>query len=291
MNNFKRQYVVLALLAIICFVLFYTHFINSKENMQGQSHHCKKCCLYSYYEKDDKYKKNFEFFLSNAILEDVDYYIIINGDSTVEIPEKNNIRVFTRENKGYDFGAYSHALKNMEHIYDYYFFINTSVIGPYLDNREPSKDWTDYFIELFNNDSVKVVGTSINVYEFKQFGHDLTELYGDKPVYPHVQSMFFCIKHDYLEYLNSVNFFNEEELNDKDITYVVAYKEFGLSQIALNKGWNINCILEKYRDLDYLQIDKNENVSSSGGDPYYKNSYFGKTIQEEDVIFFKNARL
>ena len=38
----------------------------------------KICCLYAYYEKNDLYKSNLEYFLKNGILENVDYYFIIN---------------------------------------------------------------------------------------------------------------------------------------------------------------------------------------------------------------------
>ena len=76
----------------------------------------------------------------------------------------------------------------------------------------------------------------------------------------------------------------------KDIKELIANKEIGLSQIALNKGWNINCILPKYRDLDYRTLDKDINKASRDGDPYLENSYFGKTIDKYDVIFFKINR-
>jgi hypothetical protein len=46
--------------------------------------------------------------------------------------------------------------------------------------------------------------------------------------------------------------------------------------IAINNDWNINCILPKYKNLDYIHINKNINASSNihNGDPYYKDSYF-----------------
>jgi len=104
--------------------------------------------------------------------------------------------------------------------------------------------------------------------------------------------MMFCIKYDYLQYLESINFFNEEELNSApNISYIIAHKEIGLSQHALQNGWNINCILDKYRDIDYTQITHDFNTESYGGDPYYENAYFGETIDKYDTIFFKSYRL
>jgi len=248
------------------------------------------CCIYNYYERDELYKNNFIYFLENGILKDVDYYIVIHGKSTVAIPKEENITVFYKENKGFDFGAYGYALSKMNKDYNYYFFINSSVKGPYL--KDKSKKWTDYFIALFNKD-VKVVGTSINVYDWDFFSEfDLKKIYGHSAPFAHVQSMFFAIDHEYLTILKGMNFFNEEELNDfGSKEKVIAHKEFGLSQHALQRKFNINCILSKYKNIDYRTVKKNfDPITNNGGDPYYKNSYFGATIDPFEVIFFKNAR-
>ena len=92
-------------------------FENKKENFKSKN---KYVCLYAYYEKNDDYKKNFKFFLENGILEYVDYYFIINGKCSVNIPEKDNIKILNRENIGYDFGAWSFGLTKLKNIYDYY---------------------------------------------------------------------------------------------------------------------------------------------------------------------------
>ena len=249
----------------------------------------KICCLYVYYEKDIKYKFNFMYFLNNAILDNIDYYIIINGKSSVIIPSKYNIKVFYRENNGYDFGAYSHAIKYIDKIYDYYFFINTSVLGPCFINK--NKKWYDYFIKLFNKDT-KIVGTSINIYKkYNVVNYNLINIYGKKNVFSHIQTMFFCIDNEYFNYLNNINFFDEDELNNKDFNYIITYKEIGLSQHALNNNWNINCLLNGYKNLDYRRLNYDINITSRNGDPYYDKSYFGKNIKKEDVIFYKMNRI
>ena len=278
------------ILFIIILLFFFIYFIRKQyfTNIIGNN----ICCLYAYYEKDDNYKNNFTYFLQNGILPNVDYYIIINGNFTVELPSSNNINVnvIRRENKGYDFGAWSSGIKNIQKSYNYYFFINTSVCGPYLqDNTKP---WIDYFLELFNTPMVKVVGTSINIFPSNTFGvYDLTQIYNKQAPFSHVQSMFFCVNKEYFDYLSSIQFFNEDECNNAiDIHYIISYKEIGLSQNAIKNGWNINCILQNYKNLDYTQIFSNINTSSPGGDPYFPNTYFGKTIDKYDVIFFKNNR-
>ena len=252
------------------------------------------CCLYCYYEKNDEYQNNFNYFMNNGILSKVDYYIIINGPCTLDInniSKNNNIKIINKKNEGYDFGAYSYALQNYIHNkYDYYFFINTSVIGPYIDSS--NKNWTDYFIELFT-DKIKVVGTSINILTNESiYNNELTKIFGNKSVFPHVQSMFFCIDNEYFNYLMNIQFFNLDLINTMDFNEIIINKEIGLSTIALNMGWNINCILPKYKNLNYIKINKNINKSANKtqGDPYFTGTYFGSTIDKFEVIFFKNNR-
>jgi hypothetical protein len=105
--------------------------------------------------------------------------------------------------------------------------------------------------------------------------------------------MFFCIDNEYYAFLKSKDFFNEEEMNNTtELIRVIAYKEFGLSQLAINNGWNINCILPHYKDKDYREVRENFNYSTWDGDPYYyENGYFGKTIQPFDAIFYKISRM
>ena len=273
----KHLYIIFAL--VLIFILVICIFPRNYECMNENN---KIVCFYSYYEKNEQYKNNFIYFLEHGLLDTLDYIIIINGKCTIDIPKKDNILVHNRENKGYDFGAYSYAIKKIDKIYDYYFFINTSVCGPYMEG-----DWTVPFIKLFNTD-VKVVGTSINIWPINS--EELKIKHGRSAPYSHVQSMFFCVDKEYFDYLISIHFFNEEEMNNADFEYIITNKEIGLSQHAIQKGWNINSILPKYKDLDYRTLDKDINPTSLNGDPFYLNGYFGETITKEDVIFFKTNR-
>jgi hypothetical protein len=260
------------------------------------SHNVPIVCTYVYYEKNIEYINNFKFFLKHAILDHVDYYIIINGKCTLNLDEyknnKDNIYILYRENKGFDFGGYAFATNIFIKEYDYYFYINTSVLGPFMENYEKyNNNWTLPFIELFK-ENVKMVGTSINILTYNTvLNYNLEKLFKHKAPFTHVQSMFFCINKEYFKYLKNINFFNEIHINSiKDFSYIIYAYEIGLSQIALLKGWNINCILEKYKDLNYVTIKNDINSYSKNGDPYFTNSYFGKSIEKEDVIFWKNNR-
>jgi hypothetical protein len=244
------------------------------------------CVIYNYYEKNDSYKENFEYFLKHGILNDVDYYIVVNGESSINIPVQKNIVVYYRENKGFDFGAYSYVVSNkLVKEYDYYFFINTSVKGPYLRNNR--QKWYDYFIPLFT-DNTHLVGTSINICTWEPI---CIHRNYKKKVNPHVQSMFFCVDHYYFSQLKSDGFFDEEEMNNLQFNEIIQLKEVGLSEKAIEKGYNINAILSNYRNKDYRTIQEDINKSSVHGDPYYANAYFGKSIDPYEVIFYKTNRL
>jgi hypothetical protein len=247
-----------------------------------------KCvCIYAYYEKDEKYKENLRYFLNNGILDNIDYYIVINGSCTVTIPERSNLIVINRENKGYDFGAWNFCINNfINKKYDYYIFLNTSVRGPYLNDNDT--DWVKEFLKLFNNKDVKLVGTTICIYSNAGGYFDRTllrNISNHGGPYTHVQSMFFILDDESFNYLKKLDFFKQDFDNFKDL---IENKEIGMSQLILKNNWNINCILPKYQNYDYRIIKQNFNPT--GEDPCMRGSYFGKSIDPYEVIFFKNNR-
>ena len=295
-NNICIIFIIIFLLILVLRYLFYTNKIEKFTNTNT-----KYVCMYAYYEKNDDYKENLKYFLDNVVLnkniinKDIDFYIIINGNCTIELPnETNTIKIIRRENTGFDFGSWSHCIKKyLNKSYDYYIFLNTSVKGPYPKNI----DWLNKFLDLFKTGpgNVKLVGTSINILENPNNLCDISNKYKEKykydGPYTHVQSMFFILDKEGFNILNNEKFFDDEdELNkSKDILYVIINKEIRLSQILLKKGYNINSILYKYKDIDYTKVTHNFNPSST--DPYYKNAYFGDTITKEEAIFFKTNRL
>jgi len=264
---------ILLLILIVLFCIFYNE--TKKEKFTSNN---KYVCFYAYYEKNKQYKENLEYFLNNGgIFDNIDYYIIINGDSTIDIPEKDNIRIIKRENIGFDFGAWSNALKKIDKPYDYYIFINSSVRGPYVKENE---NWIDKFMELFNKPDVKMVGTTINIFEGK------LNNFNYNPPYSHIQSMFFILDNEAIEFLNEKDFFNEEKINNiNEMWELISNYEIGLSQYILKNNWNINCIVPEYRDQDYRTLDHNINTNSS--DVLYKNGFFGRSLLPEEVVFYK----
>lgn len=246
----------------------------------------KTLCLYAYYEKNQEYRDNLIFFIEHGLNTYSDYLFVISGTSTVTIPSLPHVRVVQRYNSGFDFGAWSNIfgtdaiVSDVVDNYDYFIFINTSVRGPFCNGI-----WQHKFTDMINHD-VKLVGTTINVCtsDFKQ----LEKLGFSKP-YTHVQSQLFAMDKECLDFLIEAKIF-EAPTPDHSFQDIIELKEVGMSQYVLRNGWNINCILPKYRNIDYRKVKTNFNFSSVDGDPSYCGAYFGESYSHLDVIFIKTNR-
>jgi hypothetical protein len=244
--------------------------------------------LYSYYEKNNIYKNNLEFFFKYGLHEECDYLFIINGDITIYIPKQKNIKVIFRKNEDYDFGAYYDALNTINiNKYNYYFFINTSVRGPFIPTYTNIK-WYQPFINLLKDD-IKLVGTTINILntdsnESNAF-YNITKF--TRP-YTHVQTQMFAMDKECLHFLISAKLFENNDYNN----YVefIAIKEILMSQLVLKNNWNISCIIPEYQNIDYRLLKDDINFSSINGDPNFTNGCFGRTLHPYESIFIKINR-
>jgi hypothetical protein len=244
--------------------------------------------LYCYYEKNNIYKTNLDLFLKLGLHDECDYLFIINGDLSIKIPEQNNIKVLFRKNEDYDFGAYNYALGTIDiDKYNYYFFMNTSVRGPFIPTYADIK-WYQPFINLLTDD-VKLVGTTINILntdstESNAF-YNITKF--TKP-YTHVQTQMFSMTQECLKFLISSKLFENNDYNN----YVefIAIKEILMSQLVLKNNWNISCIIPEYQNIDYRLLKNDINFSAMNGDSNYTNACFGRTIHPYESIFIKINR-
>ena len=244
--------------------------------------------LYCYFEKNINYINNLQFFLKLGLYDECDYLFIINGKISIEIPEKDNIKVLYRKNEDYDFGAYNDALETINiDKYNYYFFINTSVRGPFIPTYVNIK-WYEPFINLLIND-VKLVGTSINILN-KETNESRAFYYKtkfEKP-YTHVQTQMFAMTQECLKFLIFSKLFSNHDF-DNWIEFI-AVKEILMSQLVLKNNWNISCIIPEYQNIDYRTLKNDINLLSDYGDPIRSNSCFGRTVHPYETIFFKINR-
>lgn len=231
---------------------------------------------YSYYETDIA-KYNLDFFIKKGIINDPNilYVFVINGfNCSINIPVLDNVKIIKRENTGYDFGAHYAALeseKDNSSIYDYYIFLNSGVFGPILPHYLSGYKWYMPFINKINT-SVKLVGTSIVCLPESDAGG-----YG-----PKVEGFFFVTDSIGLNLLLQDG--NVFKIHENKYSAIV-YGEYGLSNIILNSGYSIDCMLHKYQDINWL--DKSNWTCNNNQHPSRKNSFYGKSINPYEVIFHK----
>ena len=230
--------------------------------------------------------ENFIYFCQNAYINDPRYdFIFVVNSPSIKLqfyPHMPNLRVFIRENIGFDFGAWSHVLYSksgdnyLYNLYDYFIFANSTVKGPFFPmyyNPTTCPLWPELFISKLN-DNVKLVGLTINDY-----------VTGDNPGY-HVQSMFFVTDRAGINIAINNRIFCENPNNMKMSKLdVIIKKEVGLSQLILRRGYNIACMLTAYKNVDFrkpLDADLQKIMCR-----WTNNSYFGTNIHPYETIFIK----
>ena len=231
----------------------------------------KTLIVYEYYETADS-RRNLSFFLRHGISprRDREYVIAINGGCTIEgeIPTFENVKVVKRNNTGFDFGAWAHVLRDVQSDqFDYFFFLNSSVTGPFLPQYQDSSTWPDGFISLLN-DRVKLAGITINVYE------------GD----PIVQSMFLATDRPGLKLLMGAGIFANNDL-DASKHEVIFRREIPCSKVILSAGFGVDCLAAGHHKRSTTALRKNKS-----GDIVYPGAYLGHTLEPLDTCFFKTNR-
>lgn len=239
--------------------------------------------VYAYFEENrvrDTHL-NYDFFIKNAYINDslIHYIFVINGSCTINMFKSHNISIINRTNEGYDFGAYSCGLKSCDKEYDYYFFLNSSVRGPFILPFYKIKWYMPYILLI--KDNIKLVGSSINVMNFSNDKYS-----------PHVQSYAFMMDNEAITFLLRSGFF---DVNYNNYADVVNNKEIYMSTLILKNGWNISALIPEYQDIDYTNIYKDKKFKSS---IVYKNNILfpgklcnGRDLHPYELIFMKVNKL
>jgi len=218
------------------------------------------------------YNNRVEYFINNCIFKDdkVDFIIICNNKN-INFSAPDYVKIIIRDNIGYDFGAWSHGLldNNLYENYDKFIFVNSSVSGPYL--RDKNIKWTDIYLNGLQN-NVKLFGSTINT-----LPHILD---------PHVQSYIFSMEKETLEYLIICKIFSitEYSLTFDDAIY---NKEVRMSREILKKGGNIGSLLKQYNDVNFTKKISNVKLYDDIMYPQYR----GILWDEYDLVFIKGNRM
>jgi len=226
---------------------------------------------YVYYETN-KSLENLNFFIKNGVFnnDNVQYNFIVKGQKcSVEFPDYKNIKLYYTENEGYDFGGYTYSIQMIDKtLFDYYIFLNDTVIGPFVPRYNSKDTWYEDFIRLIS-DKVKLVGPTINRQNYNNISQ-------------HVQSMAFGTDKIGLQLLIENNIFNLE--NNIQVYKTQGKWEFilmfevGMSGVIMRNGFEISSFMQSD---NYCKILRH-------GDIHHTNKYFGITINPVEVMFIKN---
>ncbi len=249
----------------------------------------KTLVFYHFYEKNQSYIDNFLHFFLFGYSESLDYIVVIAGKHTIELPEFENVTYIFAENKNNDFGGYAYAIHHAVEIksYEYFVFVNASVRGPYTPSY-CDKLWTEYFIDKLKDDTV-LVGSTINIMApAYRYTKSYKAKFGGQAPFSHVQTMAYALTQEAILFLYETGFYNLEEVLSKE--GVIESYEIHLSQTLIRNGWNIQCLLPEYNEIDYRLPHRDINPTSRDGDPSFKKAYFGRTAHPFEILFVKTNR-
>lgn len=229
----------------------------------------KKLVLYVFHEITE----NVKFFLNNAVFEhpNIDFIFISQGCDTSSIVCKKNMTIIKRQNLGRDFGGWSDVILTKVNIklYDYFIFINSTCIGPFLPGYCKTNEWPDMMIKMIDNET-KLVGPTI----------------GNHNYHFHVQSYCFATDQIGLNILIKTEIFKVEM---KPEPYeVILDQEVLMSHEIISAGYNIGCFLLCFRGIDFRTRKTIENVPQFyDATQVSLGHYWGFGYQPPEVLFYK----
>lgn len=224
------------------------------------------------------YNDRVENFINNAIFydENVDFIMISNDKNNIfKVP--NYVKILFRDNIGFDFGGWSDALltNNLYENYNYFIFVNSSVIGPFLPSYFKHK-WVDIYINGLQN-NVKLFGSTINTSYNPKHG-------------AHVQSYIFSMDKTTLLYLIECEIFTINHF-ETDMWECILLKEILMSRKIIDNNWNIGSLMKSYENVDFTFKNKtpeeyNINFIDDVLQPLYKNIIW----TDYELVFIKGNR-
>ena len=232
---------------------------------------------------------NLNFFLRQQVNPEIDYFI-----STVDVNPLNicshscNAEIVPVENDSHDYGGFARVLQSNTMVcdYDYYFFINSSCIGPFLPAYY-DYDWTAAFIGQMV-DGVEAVGSTINCLPMESPYSQLLLKGQLAPPYYHIQTYAYCLSRKALDFLQSVSFFRAPTNWNK--TETILNYEILLSKILTMAGMNIAALAAGYQGLDFSQQSEKTLILEKIGDPCFPSAIFGRSLSRFETIFVKPTR-
>ena len=245
--------------------------------------------IYVFHQLNDRVEQFLKTIFKD---EDIDFLVVCNSKS-IHLSLPDYVKVLYRENIGYDFGGWSDGIltNDLYKQYDNFIFVNSSVIGPYLPSYYKGK-WTDIYIDGLKNDGLKNDGLKNDV---KLFGSTINccfSVYGPKMIDPvnesHVQSYIFSMDREALDYLIENEIFTQKRYIT-DFVELVIKREFRMSRLIIEKGWNIGCLMDNYQGIDFTFKTINKQIEYLG-DVMLPHNY-NKLWTLKELVFIKGNRI
>jgi hypothetical protein len=223
--------------------------------------------------------ENLIFFARNGYIDDPQYdfvFVMNNPDLCLEFrPKKQNVTYIARENTGFDFGGWSHALfmKSTDMLlyekYDYFIFLNSTVRGPFLPVYiGQDVKWPELFIRQLD-EKVKITGSALAWYKRRPF----------------ISSAFFATDKIGLKIGIDNGIFSPETIMMSKADTVIK-KEMGFTNVIMDAGYTIKCMLKYYENMNF-KVQRCPYQSICHLNP---NHYFGTNVNPYEVIFIKQNR-
>ena len=241
--------------------------------------------LYLYCDEHVKSQQNFIDFATAGILSGVDYFFAGSKNKLSAIQrERNKFTEIHLDDGENEYQKISRFYRDYVQKSDYQSIVVVSSImsGPH-SMPDGAQNWVQRFTEQLTQET-HLVGSSIVM---MPRDHPLTkaqnEIKAKFGMAPYVPTSAFAISREALDFLDTKCFFDQDipacELSLQLLT------EMRMSDLLLENGWNISCLLSKYSNIDFRSAKKDTNPSSWLGDPRRENSYFGENINKQECIF------
>jgi hypothetical protein len=222
------------------------------------------------------YNKRVNYFINNCIFynPDIDFVVVSNGVKNVKIPDYATF--FYRENIGFDFGGWSDALltNDLYKKYDYFLFVNSSVMGPFLP-KEKRNTWPLYYLNGLKYNNVKLFGSTINAVN-------------NRTQTSHVQSYIFSMNINTLDFLIKHQIFSKTNYS-KTLNDAIINKEILMSRKIIENGWNIGSLLKIYNGVNFRNVNAYINRIKFFDDVMYAK-FYEKLWRPSQLIFIKGNR-
>ena len=232
----------------------------------------KTLVLYVFHQYNERVR---HFIYNGGVFydENIDFIFISNNKNNVfEVPPY--VKKMFRDNIGFDFGGWSDALltNDLYKGYDNFIFVNSSVIGPFID---PGTKWTDAYLNGLTTNNVKLFGSTINTM-------------GLPNMFAHVQSYIFAMDKTTLEYLIEYEIFSTTKYA-KTLIDAVFFNEVTMSRRIIANGWNIGSLLKHYDGVDFTFHSPLKKRIPFLGDIMYPK-YCNTLWNVKELIFIKGNR-